>query len=55
MSTIYFRVLAKYFDLLLSGSYVAEYFKIVLKVFGKIFCNNKGQVMILKLLKGGFL
>ena len=55
MSTIYFRVVAKDFDLLLSVSYVAEYCKIVSKVLSKIFCNNNCQIMIFKLLKCRFL
>ena len=55
MSTIYFSVVGKYFDLLLSGYYIVEKCNIILKVFDKFFCNNKSQIKIFKLLKDGFL
>ena len=55
MTTIYFHVVAKYLDLVLSGSYLVEQCKTVWKVFGECFCNNKNQILIIKLLKGKFL
>ena len=50
-SAIYFRVIEKDFDFLASGGYVVKYGSIVSKVFDIFFCNNKNQVMIIKLLK----
>ena len=55
MSTIYFPVVAKYFDLLLLGYYIVVKCNIILKVFDKFFWNNKSQIKIFKLLKDGFL
>ena len=55
MSTIYFPVVAKYFDLLFLGYYIVVKCNIILKVFDKFFCNNKSQIKIFKLLKDGFL
>ena len=57
MSTIYFQVVAKDFDfdLLLTGGYVAKWLKTFSKAFDKFFCNNKNQIMIIKLFKGEFL
>ena len=54
MSAIYFRVVAKDFDLSLSGVCVVEWYDIVSKEFGKFFYRNKSQIMIIKLLKGEF-
>ena len=50
-SAIYFRDIEKDFDFLASGGYVVKYGSIVSKVFDIFFCNNKNQVMIIKLLK----
>ena len=50
-STIYFRVGAKDFDFPLLGGYVVRYGKIVSKVLNIFFCNNKNQILIIKLLK----
>ena len=57
MSTIYFQVVVKDFDfdLLLTGGYVAKWLKTFSKAFDKFFCNNKNQIMIIKLFKGEFL
>lgn len=55
MSTIYFPVVAKYFDLLLLGYYIVVKCNIILKVFDKFFCNNKNQTIIINLRKGDFL
>ena len=54
MSATYFRVVAKDFDLSLSGVCVVEWYDIVSKEFGKFFYRNKSQIMIIKLLKGEF-
>ena len=40
-STIYFRVVPKVFDSLLSGGYDISRLKIVLKVLDNFFCHNK--------------
>ena len=50
MFTIYFRVAVKDFDLLLSGECVLKQCQIIVKVFDIFFCNNKNQILIIKLI-----
>ena len=48
-STIYFRVVTKKYYFPLSGGHVVKYGNIVSKVFDMFSCNNKNQIMIIKL------
>ena len=50
-----FSVVAKDFDLTLSGGYVFKQYNTVPKFFNEYFWNNKGQIMIIKLPKSEFL